>query len=200
MVEDLAKKIGLQSTDGWAIFEQTPDSEHFIKAQEYVCDLLSQWEVAKRTSLQLTKYQTVSRKSGGDVSAMGAGDSKFVFRKRLFKTPKEIPNDPIEYNLLYAQAVYSVVKLDDFPVNDKIALQLAGLQAQVLWGDADETKMSRYDDVCRAISTAFNRHLAPDRDVHSGARARGGGRQDQGAMDQGRVRGAPRHWQRKERH
>ena len=97
--------MGLQDTDGWALFEQTPDSEHFIKAHEYICDLLSQWEVAKRTSLQLTKYQTISRK-GGETSAMGAGDSKFVFRKRLFKTPKEIPNDPIEYNLLYAQAVY----------------------------------------------------------------------------------------------
>jgi hypothetical protein len=113
VILDLSKKIGLQDTDGWAIFEQTPDSEHFIKGQEYVCDLLSQWEVAKRTSLQLTKYQTVSRKGAPDVSAMGAGDSKFIFRKRLFKTPKDIPNDPVEYNLLYAQAVhrYHILRL-----------------------------------------------------------------------------------------
>jgi len=147
VIVELAEKIGLQDVDGWALYEQTPDDEHFIRQQEYICDMLSQWEVAKRTSLQMTKYQTMSRKGSGVNAAMGAGDSRFIFRKRLFKNPKDIPNDPIEYNLLYAQACHSVVRLDDFPVNDKIALLLAGLQAQVLWGDAEGDKLSRYEDI-----------------------------------------------------
>ena len=41
----------------------------------------------------------------------------------------------------------STVRVDEFPVNDTVALQLAGLQAQILWGDADHTKMSRYEEI-----------------------------------------------------
>ena len=32
-------------------------------------------------------------------------------------------------------------------MNENVALQLAGLQAQVLWGDYDSTMASRYDEV-----------------------------------------------------
>lgn len=37
--------------------------------------------------------------------------------------------------------------MDEFPVNEAVALQQAGLQAQVLWGNFEPSKMSRYDEI-----------------------------------------------------
>lgn len=145
-IEAIGSKINLADLDGWALFEASPQSEHFIRGQEYMGDILAEWERDHRESMQLSKYQTVSRK-GSFNEAIGEGESRFVFRRRLFKKPRVIPTDPVEYGLMYAQAVHSVVRVDEFPVNDKVALQLAGLQAQITWGEADESKLSRYEEV-----------------------------------------------------
>jgi hypothetical protein len=147
VITELASKIGLLDTDGWGIFEHTPEGDHYLRGPEYVGDVLSEWEAAKRNSMQPSKYLTLSRKNAQATTALGGGDCKFYFRKRLFKPGKDVPKDPVEYNLLFAQAVYSVVVSDDYAITDKIALQLAGLQAQVLWGNADPSHMSRYDEV-----------------------------------------------------
>jgi len=144
----LASKIGLREPgDGWALFEVTPQYEHFIRGQEYLGDVMAEWEVAKRSSMKASQYQTMKRGATA-VQALGGGDAKFVFRKRLFRRPQEIPTDPVEYSLLYAQAVHSAVRVDDFPVTEKTSLQLAGLQCQVMFGDfTEEGSSKKYSDL-----------------------------------------------------
>lgn len=43
--------------------------------------------------------------------ALGGSDARLIFRKRVYKHIKDIPNDPVEYQLLYAECVAKVVRV-----------------------------------------------------------------------------------------
>lgn len=143
-VQKLAEKLCLCNTDGWAIYQSRPDGEEHVKSHDYLYDIIAEWEMKQN------KHATTPVGAGNTIrrNAVGSGENRFVFKKRLFKTTRELSQDPIEINLLYAQAVYSVVKCDDFPVSEKVALQLSGLQAQVALGDpSSQPKPEYYTDV-----------------------------------------------------
>lgn len=140
----LAHRINLQSIEGWALYESyTPgatkyphptfenkgDFERTVRAHYFMADLIASWQdgVSKRASSNISLKVAQKR--------LDEGNFKLTLKKRIFRGPK-IRNDPVEINLLYAQAVYNVVKKDCFFVDENLALSLAGLQAQVVLGNA----------------------------------------------------------------
>ena len=110
-------------------------------------DIISSWKVEQNQAVKAAtqgkaspaKIQTPGKEPiYGQRKPAGASDNRFIFKKRLFKSTREIPGDPVEVSLvslLFAQAVHSVVRCDELPVSEKVALQLAGLQAQVALGE-----------------------------------------------------------------
>ena len=151
VLQKLADKIGLQSVEGWALYQSLGDNEDHIAQHSYLYDIISDWEIqAKSSQLQHSKSCKESNNKKNKTrpnSGHGASENRFVMKKRLFWNVREIPSDPIEVSLLYAQAVHSVVKCDELPVSEKVALQLAGLQAQVALGEPQNARPELYQEI-----------------------------------------------------
>ncbi|EEB16327.1 myosin, putative [Pediculus humanus corporis] len=147
-VVKLSDKLGLRNIEGWAIYESRLDGEEHVKAHDYLYDVIAAWEQkqnkAGNNNNNNTSFPSLSRR--GNQTTLNPGENRFIFKKRLFRNSRTLSQDPVEINMLYAQAVHSVVKADDFPVSEKVALQLAGLQAQVALGDPrpDNNKLTDY--------------------------------------------------------
>lgn len=140
----LAQKIDLQSVEGWAFYEsytpglskyphpdyeQKGDFERSVKSHYFMADLISSWQ--DESSKKLTSNLSLKLMQ----KRLDEGNFRLTLKKRIFRGPK-IRNDPVEISLLYAQAVNNVVKKDNFLVDENLALSLAGLQAQVILGNA----------------------------------------------------------------
>lgn len=56
-----------------------------------------------------SKNDSLSKKSNKII--LESSDCRFVFRKRVYRHVHDIPKDPVEYHLLFAEAVHKVVKV-----------------------------------------------------------------------------------------
>ncbi|ELU17223.1 hypothetical protein CAPTEDRAFT_210514 [Capitella teleta] len=160
----LHQKIGLQTHDGWALYESIPDRDRFIHTDEYMTDILSNWERKQRG--QGSHPGTPKKGSPKHHYPAAHLYGKLVMCKRLYPRIADIPNDPVELHLLYTQAVYHVVNLDEHRCPTHVCLHLAGLQAAVQFGDYDDSKLARrYNDMdqflCeRVLSSSDHRDWA----------------------------------------
>ncbi|VVC26926.1 Hypothetical protein CINCED_3A012016 [Cinara cedri] len=161
-VYKLADKLCLRSIDGWSIYQSRSDGEEHVRAHHYLYDIIATWQSKQqiKQTTQTSSFPSLSRRSSN--TTLTSGENRFIFKRRLFRHSREISQDPIEVNLLYAQAVYSVVKCDDFPVSEKVALQLAGLQCQVSLGDPKESTLEYYADVENYIPIRISRIRSSD--------------------------------------
>jgi hypothetical protein len=142
-IRELSSKIGLKESLGWSLYETRDGKDRLLRATDYVADVLSTWEPAKAL-IPANSYQTLRKNTSREISASGpvSVDSRLYLKKRMFKNPNEIPADPVEFGLIYAQAAYNVVR-DTYAINEKTAMQLASLKAQVDWGNFDPSKKDR---------------------------------------------------------
>lgn len=157
----LAQRIELPNLEGWALYEvnTNTEAEKYIRGHQYIADFLAAWELEakeaaneKDNSIYGTaiRYGTLGaiNKTGSTKVADLQISYKFLLKRRLFKNVRQISKNPVEINLMFWQAVNSVVKKDEFPVSERIALQLAGLLAQVKLGEwTAERSMQHYNDV-----------------------------------------------------
>jgi myosin-7 len=138
----ISEKIELKDPSGWAIFERrdSPFEERMVSRNEYIGDLFSLWEIEKKSSMSVGMYQTVTSKN--TQKAIGGGDIKLFFKKRVFKNISDVPTDPVEFSLLVCQAMDDMIR-DVYRINEKSALQFAALKAQIEWGNFDPSQQNR---------------------------------------------------------
>ncbi|KAJ3022098.1 cytochrome c oxidase subunit 1 [Thoreauomyces humboldtii] len=133
IVKDMARKVELKDQTGWSLYEVSSHGEKAAKATDYIADFIASWE--KETLKK--KGETIKKKKGEtSIAAAVTLDASLVLKKRVFRDNKDEPLEPVEYGLLYAQAVDSISK-DVYPISERVAMELAALRAQVLLGDCD---------------------------------------------------------------
>ncbi|KAI9102028.1 P-loop containing nucleoside triphosphate hydrolase protein [Phlyctochytrium arcticum] len=137
IVKNIAETIQLQDASGWSIYEVTLRNERSLKATDYLVDCIASWEKDKDTPKRKDTVGTIRKKKGEPVVAPGIClDATFTMKKRVFRNTQEPITDPVEYALLYAQAVDGVAK-DLYPLTERVAMQMAALKAQVILGNCD---------------------------------------------------------------
>ena len=74
-VSKLSDKIGLQGTEGWALFESGPGRESHIPGHHYLYDIISSWEV-EQTQGQAKTSPAKTKNNAANKRASSASDNR----------------------------------------------------------------------------------------------------------------------------
>jgi len=111
----VVEKIGLVEDSCFALFEKRDDWERCLDSDEKPTELMDEW-------------QKLEKKKDGV-------DPKLLFKKKIFlRDDDREMKDSVAKHLLYIQALHSVIE-SEYPSSVDEALQLAGLQVQVTYGE-----------------------------------------------------------------
>ncbi|XP_035703733.1 uncharacterized protein CG43867 isoform X2 [Folsomia candida] len=124
-LHSLCHEIGCREPplSGFALFEDDPfekDLEHFLKSDEKVCDVISQWETALR-----------ERGSGKFETRRAV---TLTFKSRIYRRAGVLQESDRERLLLCYQTNRHVVS-GKFPLTRELSLELCALMAQIDGGD-----------------------------------------------------------------
>ncbi|KAG9336809.1 hypothetical protein JZ751_003157 [Albula glossodonta] len=128
----LNQKAGMRKpqVSGFALFTDDPsgkDLEHCLQSTVKICDVISKWEQALK-ELHPGKYE-------------GTRIVRLTYKSRLcFRA--QAKGETERERLLLAYQVNDEVLKGHFPVNKELALEVAGLMAQVEYGDLDRPASS----------------------------------------------------------
>ncbi|KAJ3341766.1 cytochrome c oxidase subunit 1 [Gonapodya sp. JEL0774] len=143
-IKDLSRRIDLKDSAGWSLYECRGKDELLIKHKEYISDLLSKWEKLDGSIGQGSPSLATAKGHKKEATNSSTSEPRIVMKRRVFRNPQEILSDPTEYHLLAAQAADNVAK-DVYPLQERIAIQLAALRLQTINGDFTDAQKSKLE-------------------------------------------------------
>jgi len=113
------EKIQLVEMSSFALFERKDDCERCLDPEEKPCELMNEWVNAEK------------KKDGQE--------PRIIFKKKIFlRDDDREMKDSVAKHFLYIQALHSVIE-SEYPMNAEDAINLAGLQVQINYGDHNAT-------------------------------------------------------------
>eukprot|EP01101_Sappina_pedata_P013173 TRINITY_DN9454_c0_g1_i1.p1 TRINITY_DN9454_c0_g1~~TRINITY_DN9454_c0_g1_i1.p1 ORF type:complete len:362 (-),score=112.57 TRINITY_DN9454_c0_g1_i1:124-1095(-) len=139
--DQVVKKIELQEDSRFALFEKKNEWERSLEPEEKAHELIESW----------------------------AGNSScyFLFKKKIFLRDEEKEmKDPISKDLIYKQANFDIIS-SDYVCTVEQAIQLAGLQMQIAYGDCvAQTHTNGFLTTNDSLKNFVPKTLFPQRKAH----------------------------------
>ena len=164
VIKKVSKLIQLKNYHGWALFENNKEygwfsvlsnfvdvADVWLKPTDYIADVISSWEpqsaapspVAPASDKQKKKSRDDMGESIQTQEAFDKYKRKVVFKKRVFKNPKEIIVDLGEYHLLSAQAVLDLLA-DHYEITIQNAIELAAMNLRSMFSSFESIQANMY--------------------------------------------------------
>lgn len=129
-LKSLANTVDLRDPSGWAIFQGAEGRKH-VRATEYICDLLSDWELAVDQPIKTREQATEL--------LLNSKSNALTLRKRLFILAQPPSTDPVAIRFLFHQMSSALLAGELTIPNLDFGVNIAAMLCHVHEGPFDES-------------------------------------------------------------